>query len=82
MEPEKNEEKALHCPGQDYKILQMIKKALITLIAAASLLSVGCNATATVGKTANPPWLDGSVNKEGVNVTVPFIKAGASWAEE
>ncbi len=60
----------------------MNKKLLLTLIAVASLLTVGCNATATVGKTANPPWLDGSVNKDGVNVTVPFIKAGAGWADE
>lgn len=82
MEPEKNEKKALHCPGQDYKILQMIKKVLITLIAAASLLSVGCAATATVGKTANPPWVDASANKDGVSVTLPFVKAGITPEKE
>jgi len=60
----------------------MNKKLLLTLVAAATLLGVGCAANATVGKTANPPWLDGSVTKDGVNVTVPFIKAGANWADE
>lgn len=65
--------------NQDSKILQMIKKALLTLITAVALLSLGCNATATVGKTANPPWVNGSVSKDGVNLTVPFVKAGVEW---
>ena len=33
-------------------------------------------ATATVGTTANPPWVDASANKDGVSVTLPFVKAG------
>ena len=54
----------------------MNKKLLLTIIAAAGLLTVGCKATATVGTTANPPWVDLSANKDGVNVTLPFVKAG------
>ena len=54
----------------------MIKKTLLTLIAAAALLSIGCKCTATVGKTANPPWLGAKANaEEGVSVTLPFVKA-------
>ena len=53
----------------------MIKKTLLTLIAAVALLSVGCKATATVGTTANPPLVDLSANKDGVSVTLPFVKA-------
>ena len=57
----------------------MIKKALLTLIATTALLSVGCTATATVGKTANPPWLGAGVNcKDGVKVTLPFVSAGVA----
>ena len=60
----------------------MIKKALLTLITTAALLGVGCQATATVGKTANPPWVDLSANKDGVNVTLPFVKAGVAPVKE
>jgi len=56
----------------------MIKKALLTLIATTALLSVGCTATATVGKTANPPWLGASANKDGVKVTAPFVSVGVA----
>ena len=60
----------------------MIKKFIITIFAAVALLSVGCQATATVGKTANPPWVDLSANKDGVNVTLPFVKAGVTPVKE
>ena len=60
----------------------MIKKLVITVFATATLLSVGCKATATVGTTANPPWVDLTANKEGVSVTVPFIKAGVEPVPE
>ena len=61
----------------------MIKKALLTLIATAALLSVGCTATVTVGKTANPPWFGASANVEdGVSVTVPFVSAGVAPEKE
>ena len=56
----------------------MNKKLVITIFAAATLLSVGCQATATVGKTANPPWVDASANKDGVCVTLPFVKASVA----
>lgn len=59
-----------------------MKKALLTLIAAASFLIVGCKATATVGTTANPPWVDLTANKEGVSVTLPFVKAGVEPVPE
>ncbi len=54
----------------------MNKKLLLTIVAATGLLTVGCKATATVGTTANPPWVDASANKDGVSVTLPFVKAG------
>ena len=60
----------------------MIKKLVITIFATAALLSVGCQATATVGKTANPPWVDASASKDGVSVTLPFVKAGISPEKE
>ena len=60
----------------------MIKKVVITIFATAALLSIGCQATATVGKTANPPWVDASANKDGVSVTLPFIKAGVAPVKE
>ena len=60
----------------------MIKKALLTLIATAALLSVGCTATVTVGKTANPPWLGASANTDGVKVTLPFVSAGVAPEKE
>ena len=60
----------------------MIKKVLLSLFATVALLSVGCQATATVGKTANPPWVDLSANKDGVNVTLPFVKAGVTPVKE
>jgi len=60
----------------------MNKKLVITIFAAATLLSVGCQATATVGKTANPPWVDASANKDGVSVTLPFVKASVAPEKE
>ena len=53
----------------------MIKKIVITIFATAAFLSVGCKATATVGKTANPPWVGASASKDGVSVVLPFVKA-------
>ena len=60
----------------------MIKKLVITIFATVAFLSIGCQATATVGKTANPPWVGASVNKDGVSVTLPFIKAGVAPVKE
>ena len=60
----------------------MIKKLAITIFATAAFLSIGCQATATVGKTANPPWVDASANKDGVSVTLPFVKVGVAPVEE
>ena len=53
----------------------MIKKLVITIFVTAAFLSIGCQATATVGKTANPPWVGASAGKDGVSVTLPFVKA-------
>ena len=58
-----------------YNISSMIKKLVITIFATATLLSMGCRATATVGKTANPPWVAASAGKDGVTVVLPFVKA-------
>ena len=45
----------------------MIKKlALFTGMIALVIAISGCQATAAVGKSANPPWLSGSVTKDGV----------------
>lgn len=60
----------------------MFKKLTITLFATAAFFSVGCKATATVGTTANPPWVDASANKDGVSVTLPFVKAGVEPVPE
>lgn len=61
----------------------MIKKALVLMGAVALVISItGCQASATVGKTANPPWFDAGVSKDGVGVTVPLLKVGAEWADE
>ena len=68
---------------KEYKIFLMIKKLLLSAGLIALVIGMtGCNATATVGKTANPPWVDGSVNTNGVSVTVPLLKVGAGWADE
>jgi hypothetical protein len=61
--------------GIIYNIFEM-KKVLLTLFATGILLSTGCKMNCSVGPKANPPWLDAKVNKEGVSVTVPFVKTG------
>tara|TARA_R100000808_G_scaffold11976_1_gene30271 strand:- start:6304 stop:6495 length:192 start_codon:yes stop_codon:yes gene_type:complete len=59
------------------------KAKLVTMAAAvAVVLGTGCSATTTVGPSANPPWVDASVNKDGVNVTLPFVKAGVAPVKE
>ena len=63
--------------------LKMIKK--LTLSAGMIILvvsSVGCTATATVGKTANPPWFSVHADKDGANVTLPFVKAAVAPEKE
>ena len=61
----------------------MIKKlTLLTGMIALVIGISGCTATATVGKTANPPWVDASVDKDGVSVTLPFVKAGVAPEKE
>ena len=55
----------------------MIKK--LTLLAGTIALVIGitgCTATATVGTTANPLWVGASADKDGVSLTLPFVKAG------
>ena len=57
----------------------MIKKlTLMTGMIALVIGISGCTATATVGQTANPPWVDATVNEDGVSVTLPFVKAGVA----
>tara|TARA_Y100000310_G_scaffold296899_1_gene329528 strand:- start:282 stop:467 length:186 start_codon:yes stop_codon:yes gene_type:complete len=61
----------------------MIKK--LTLLAGMIALVIGisgCTATATVGKTANPPWFNADASKDGVSVTLPFVKAGVAPEKE
>ena len=61
----------------------MIKKLVLLSGMIALVIGIsGCTATATVGKTANPPWLDASANKDGVSVTLPFVKAGVAPVKE
>ena len=61
----------------------MIKKlTLLTGMIALVIGISGCTATATVGKTANPPWVDASVGKDGVSVTLPLVKAGVAPEKE
>ena len=61
----------------------MIKKlTLLTGMIALVIGITGCTATATVGKTANPPWVDASVTKDGVSVTLPFVKAAVAPEKE
>tara|TARA_R110002167_G_scaffold134756_6_gene320982 strand:+ start:204 stop:389 length:186 start_codon:yes stop_codon:yes gene_type:complete len=61
----------------------MIKKLVLFTGTIALVIGVtGCTATATVGKTANPPWVDASVSKDGVSVTLPLVKAGIAPEKE
>jgi|TARA_Y100000310_G_scaffold335180_2_gene416581 hypothetical protein len=60
----------------------MIKNILLISIATLALLSIGCKCTATVGKTANPPWFNAKADKAGAGVTLPLVKVGAEWADE
>lgn len=72
-------DKKSSCTERDiiYNDREMIKKLTLCLGTIATLIGIsGCTATATVGKTANPPWVDASVTKDGVDVTLPFVKAG------
>ena len=62
---------------------RMIKK--LTLLSGMIALVIGisgCTATATVGKSANPPWLGAKASKDGVKVTLPFVSAGLAPEKE
>jgi len=49
-------------------------KTLVTLIAA-TLLTMGCSSTVTLGPKANKSQFVGaSAGQEGVSVTLPFVK--------
>ena len=64
-------------------ITEMIKKlTLLTGMIALVIGISGCTATATVGKTANPPWFNADASKDGVSVTLPFVKAGVAPEKE
>ena len=61
----------------------MIKKlTLLTGMIALVIGISGCTATATVGKTANPPWFTADASKDGVSVTLPFVKVGVAPEKE
>ena len=50
-------------------------KTLVTLIAAITLLTMGCTSTVTLGPKANESKLLGaSAGQEGVSLTLPFVR--------
>ena len=50
-------------------------KTLVTLIAAITLLTMGCSSTITLGPKANESQIMGaSAGQEGVSLTLPFVK--------
>jgi hypothetical protein len=50
-------------------------KTLVTLIAAITLLTLGCTSTVTLGPKANESKLLGaSAGQEGVSLTLPLVR--------
>jgi len=57
-------------------------KTLVTLIAAITLLTMGCSSTVTLGPKANESKLLGaSAGQEGVSLTLPLIRGEVTPTE-
>lgn len=61
-------------------------KLVMTGAIFALIIGTGCTATATVGTSANSgksgQLVGASVGKDGVGITLPFLKAGVAPAKE
>ena len=57
-------------------------KTLVTLIAAITLLTMGCTSTVTLGPKANESKLLGaSAGQEGVSLTLPLVRGEVTPTE-